>query len=109
MIDNILKRLVKKNKIKITFPKDKRDYRYDIHCPDCGKFKGKGHKCKSPPRKEYGWYRCSICGRYYPYHFFQKDRTKRFGINTRCKQCRKETGNGNKIVEEGEKNDEKTN
>jgi hypothetical protein len=29
-----------------------------------------------------------MCLQYLPYKEFQKDRTKRFGINTRCKECR---------------------
>jgi hypothetical protein len=37
-----------------------------------------------------------MCLQYLPYKEFQKDCTKRFGINTRCKQCRSLTGNGNK-------------
>lgn len=68
---------------------------YNIHCPNCGRFKGETHQC-IPLRKEYGWYRCSRCKRYLPYKQFQKDSTKKYGIDTRCKRCRKETGNGNR-------------
>lgn len=98
MINNILKKILKKNKVKITFKEDLRKYRYNVRCPNCGKFKGKTHKCGFPPRLKYNKYKCSRCKKYLPYDQYQLDCTKRFGINTRCKKCRSETGNGNILV-----------
>lgn len=75
-----------------------KNYRYNNHCPECGKFKGENHKCKIKFKRRSWWtgrYKCGRCHRYLPQEQFQKDCTKRFGINTRCKKCRKETGNGN--------------
>lgn len=97
-IKQFLKDISFKPKVKITFEteEDIDKYRYNKHCPNCGKFKGKNHKCGFPERLIDGKYKCSRCKRYLPYNQFQKDCTKRFGINTRCKQCRSETGNGNK-------------
>lgn len=95
-IKQFLKQIKFKSKVKITFGEDLRHYRYNKHCPNCGRFREKNHKCELPPRKKYGRYKCSRCKKYLPYKAYQKDKTKRFGINTRCKECRKETGNGNK-------------
>jgi hypothetical protein len=97
-IKQLLRAIKFKPKVKITFVEDLRHYRYDIHCPNCGKFKGKNHKCNLLPRERNGKYRCGICLQYLPYKEFQKDCTKRFGINTRCKECRSLTGNGNKTT-----------
>lgn len=94
-IKQFLKQIKFKSKIKITFDGDDKN-KYNIHCKNCGKFKGKSHKCDFPPRKVNKKYRCGRCKKYFPYKNFQKDSTKKFGINTRCKKCRSETGNGNK-------------
>jgi hypothetical protein len=98
MLEISIKTLLKKNKVKITFGEDMRHYRYNIHCLNCGRFKEKNHKCELPPRKKYGRYKFSRCKKYLLYNAYQKDRTKRFGINTRCRKCRQETGNGNKTI-----------
>ena len=70
-----------------------KNYRYKRRCTHCGRFFSKGHECDT--RKFKNKYKCSRCGLYLDYEFFQKDRTKKYGINTRCKLCRELTGNGN--------------
>jgi hypothetical protein len=65
-LKQLLKAIKFKPKVKITFGEDLRHYRYNIHCPNCGKFKGKKHKCIFPPRYKYGKYKCSRCQKYLP-------------------------------------------
>lgn len=71
-----------------------KNYRFNKHCEDCGKFKGKNHNChKRKIGNDKYW--CRGCKEYLPKVAFQKDCTKRFGINTLCKLCRMRKGNGN--------------
>lgn len=94
MINPFLKGMLKRNKVKIYFKKE--TYRYNQHCSKCGEFKTKNHECPGQQRKIGNKYRCNRCNIYLDYEFFQKDCTKKYGINTRCKECRAATGNGNK-------------
>lgn len=64
--------------------KNKSNYRYNITCEECGEFIKKNHKCKRA-RIRYNKFHCR---KYLPYNEFQRDCTKRYGINTCCKKCR---------------------
>lgn len=64
-----------------------KNYRYKTICHECGEFIKKKHKCKRKRLKHNKFY-CRKCKEYLKYDNFQRDCTKRYGINTICKKCR---------------------
>lgn len=68
--------------------------RYSTTCPECGQFIKEDHNCERA-RLYANKFWCRGCKDYLKYDKFQRDATKRYGINTICKKCRAERGNGN--------------
>lgn len=66
------------------------NYRWSKICKSCGEFipRDKEHICNRIPREKNGLYHCSRCHKYLPKDYFNKDKTKRYGILNSCKECR---------------------
>jgi len=75
----------------------KKNYRYKHICKKCGRFisKDKEHKCLQEKRKVGNKFKCGVCGAYKIKKDFPKDRTHKYHINNRCKECRSKQGWGN--------------
>jgi hypothetical protein len=65
-------------------------------CKFCGEFvenKSK-HKCKRKKVKAHK-FKCGDCKKYLYKRYFQKDKSRKYGIRYNCKKCRAKKGNGN--------------
>jgi transposase-like protein len=67
------------------------NYRWKKRCKICSEFIPKDieHICKGNPGKKDGLYHCGKCKQYLPQESFNKDCTKKYGVMSCCKKCRK--------------------
>ena len=69
------------------------NYRYANKCNICLRFipANGNHTCEKKPCKKDGLYHCAKCDKYLLKKYFNKDHTKKYGIMSCCKKCRKPT------------------